>query len=71
MWLYFSSWGECFERKYKMKKKNWIYSLIIILIIVLAIVGLITFVHTKYGNQAENHTKMKLKIIKYTYCNYK
>ena len=55
----------------KMKKKNWIYSLIIILIIVLAIVGLITFVHTKYGNQAENHTKMKLKIIKYTYCNYK
>ena len=47
-----------------MKRKNWIYSLIIILIIVLAIVGLITFVYTKYGNQAENHTKMKLKIIK-------
>lgn len=47
--------------KYKMKKKNWIYSLIIILIIVLAIVGLITFVHTKYGNQAENHTKNETK----------
>ncbi|MBX5322297.1 type VII secretion protein EsaA [Staphylococcus caprae] len=44
-----------------MKKKNWIYSLIIILIIVLAIVGLITFVHTKYGNQAENHTKNETK----------
>ena len=64
MWLYFSSWGECFEGNIKMKRENWIYSLIIILIIVLAIVGLITFVHTKYGNQAENHTKMKLKIIK-------
>ena len=27
----------------------------------LAIVGLITFVHTKYGNQAENHTKNETK----------
>ncbi|CXE89008.1 Putative secretion accessory protein EsaA/YueB [Staphylococcus aureus] len=36
-----------------MKKKNWIYALIVTLIIIIAIVSMIFFVQTKYGDQSE------------------
>lgn len=44
-----------------MKKKNWIYLSIAILIIVVAIVGMIAIVHFKYGNQAEDNTQKEVK----------
>ncbi len=34
-----------------MKKKNWIYALIVTLIIIIAIVSMIFFVQTKYGDR--------------------
>ncbi len=36
-----------------MKKKNWIYALIVTLIIIIAIVSMNIFVQTKYGDQSE------------------
>ena len=45
------------ERKRNMTKKNWIYLSSVILIIIVAIVGMIAFVHFKYGNQTEDNTK--------------
>lgn len=41
-----------------MKKKNWIYALIVTLIIIIAIVSMIFFVQTKYGDQSENDPKV-------------
>ena len=40
-----------------MTKKNWIYLSSVILIIIVAIVGMIAFVHFKYGNQTEDNTQ--------------
>lgn len=37
----------------KHEKKNWIYALIVTLIIIIAIVSMIFFVQTKYGDQSE------------------
>lgn len=44
-----------------MKKKNWIYLSIAILIIIIAIVGMILMVHFKYGNQAEENNEKEVK----------
>lgn len=40
-----------------MKKKNWIYALIVTLIIIIAIVSMIFFVQTKYGDQSEKGSR--------------
>ena len=47
-----------------MTKKNWIYLSSVILIIIVAIVGMIAFVHFKYGNQTEDNTQKEVKIVK-------
>ncbi|MDU5911509.1 MAG: ABC transporter permease, partial [Staphylococcus epidermidis] len=44
-----------------MTKKNWIYLSSVILIIIVAIVGMIAFVHFKYGNQTEDNTQKEVK----------
>ena len=44
-----------------MTKKNWIYLSSVILIIIVAIVGMIAFVHFNYGNQTEDNTQKEVK----------
>ena len=44
-----------------MTKKNWIYLSSVILIIIVAIVGMIAFVHFKYGNHTEDNTQKEVK----------
>ncbi|PHK48486.1 type VII secretion protein EsaA [Staphylococcus edaphicus] len=44
-----------------MKKKNWIYTLTIILIILITTMGILMIVQQKSGNQAEHNTKSETK----------
>ena len=49
------------EREKKHDKEKLIYLSSVILIIIVAIVGMIAFVHFKYGNQTEDNTQKEVK----------
>lgn len=49
------------RKELRMKKKNWIYTLTIILIILITTMGILMIVQQKSGNQAEHNTKSETK----------